>query len=60
MCLAGAACAELQNVEVGREHLFAEDGVDDGSFILLNGLDFAGGTDDDDVDYIYFDTQLRF
>jgi Alginate export len=47
-------------IKVGWEHLFAEDGVDDGSFILLNGLDFGGGTDDDDVEYIYFDTQLKF
>lgn len=39
---------------------FTGDGLAEGSFNDLNGLLFNGGTDDDDADYLYFETTLRF
>ena len=47
-------------VKVGWEHFFTGDAMQDGSFQFKNGLEFAGGKDDEDADYIYFDTQLKF
>ena len=44
----------------GWEHLFTGGGLEDGSFLHRNGLQFSGGTDDDDADYFYFDTGLKF
>ncbi|HIJ74805.1 MAG TPA: alginate export family protein [Candidatus Hydrogenedentes bacterium] len=41
-------------------HLFADDGVYDGSFVGWNGLLFNGGTDDDDGDYFRFETRVKF
>jgi len=45
---------------IGWEHLFTGDGLADGSFVHRYGLEFNGGTDDEDADYIYFDTGLKF
>ena len=47
-------------IKIGWEHLFTGDGLEDGSFINRQGLQLNGGTDDDDADYIYFDTQIKF
>ena len=46
--------------KVGWEHLFTGDGLEDGNFIHRYGLEFSGGTDNDDADYLYFDTGLKF
>lgn len=42
------------------EHLFVGDGLEEGQFFARNGLEFVGGTDDDDPDYVHFDVQLKF
>ena len=47
-------------IRIGWEHLFAGGGLYDGSFVKLNGLDLFAGTDDDDADYLYFDTSIKF
>jgi hypothetical protein len=46
--------------EAGYSHLFIENGAEQGSFNLYNGLGFEGGTDGDDADYVYFETKLAF
>lgn len=45
---------------IGWEHLFTGEGLEQGSFLHRYGLEFSGGTDDDDADYLYFDTGIRF
>jgi hypothetical protein len=47
-------------IKIGWEHMFTGDAMKDGNFQLLNGLDFTGGIDNEDADYLYFDTQLKF
>lgn len=42
------------------EHLFAGDGLDEGSFVYRNGLEFNGGTDTQDANYYAFDMALKF
>lgn len=42
------------------QHLFTADDVDEGNFILSNGLEFLGGTDSDDADYLSFETRITF
>jgi hypothetical protein len=42
------------------EHLFTGDGLAEGNFFAHNGLEFVGGTDDQDADYVHFDIQLTF
>lgn len=42
------------------EHLFTGDGLEQGNFFARNGLEFVGGTDDDDADYVHFDVQVKF
>ena len=42
------------------EHLFTGDGLEQGQFFARNGLEFVGGTDDQDADYIHFDVQVKF
>ncbi len=47
--------------EVGWAHFFAGDGVSDGQFSGGNGLTFIGGAnEDDDADYLYFETRIGF
>jgi hypothetical protein len=41
-------------------HLFAGDALEDGSFFANNGLVFAGGSDNDDGDFITLETRLCF
>ncbi len=47
-------------VKIGWEHLFAGDGLENGSFVKQNGLDLFSGTDDSDANYVYFDTGIKF
>ena len=47
-------------IKVGWEHIFSGDAMEDGSFIFKNGLEYCGGIDKDDADYIYFDTGIKF
>lgn len=54
------AYSEALTFEAGWSHLFVEDGLSQGSFNIGNGLTFEGGVDDDDADYFYFDTKLKF
>jgi hypothetical protein len=46
--------------QLGYSHFFSGDGMEDGHFIDLNGLGFAGGLDDDDADYFFFASELKF
>ncbi len=45
---------------VGWDHLFVGKGLEQGQFVQLNGLDFNGGTGNDDVDYVYFEMGISF
>lgn len=47
-------------ITAGWEHMFTGRGVDGGSYILNHGLEYAGGTNNRDADYIYFETGIRF
>lgn len=42
------------------EHLFTGKGLQDGNFIGRNGLDFIGGTNSKDTDYVQIETGIRF
>lgn len=44
----------------GWSHMFTGDGLRHGHFTQSNGLDFNGGTDDDAVDYFFFQTEVTF
>ncbi|MBP8129041.1 MAG: alginate export family protein [Candidatus Hydrogenedentes bacterium] len=44
----------------GWSHLFAGEGLRRGHFVQANGLDFNGGSDDDDADYFFFETGIIF
>jgi len=47
--------------EIGWAHFFADDGAADGQFVGGNGLSFVGGAgEDDDADYLYFETRIGF
>ena len=45
---------------VGWDHLFVGAGLEEGNFNSSNGLDFNGGSDGDDVDYLYVETGIFF
>ena len=47
-------------ITVGWEHMFTGRGVDGGSYIMKHGLEYAGGTNNRDADYIWFDTGIKF
>lgn len=42
------------------QHLFTDDNVDEGNFVFANGLEFLGGSDDDDTTYFAFESKLKF
>ena len=42
------------------DHMFVSDDVVDGNFIFANGLEFLGGSDSDDLNYVELETRLRF
>lgn len=44
----------------GRRHFLTGDGSHDGNFVDLNGLLHNGGTDDQDADYLYLESQVTF
>ncbi len=46
--------------EFGWSHMFVGDGLKEGSYVRWNGNLFAGGTDDDDVDYVYSGCKIYF
>ena len=46
--------------EVGWARLFVGHGLASGNFTSENGLEFNGGQDDDDADYLYTETRLKF
>jgi hypothetical protein len=46
--------------EAGYSHMFLGDGAAAGNFNIGNGLGFEGGTSDDDADYFYFETKIKF
>ncbi|MDZ4860599.1 MAG: alginate export family protein [Candidatus Hydrogenedentes bacterium] len=41
-------------------HMFVDDDVDEGNFVFANGLEFMGGSSDDDLDYFAVESRLRF
>ena len=41
-------------------HLFTGDGLSDGNYVSRNGLMYTGGSEDDDGDFITFETSLKF
>lgn len=47
-------------IEAGWAHLFTGDGLKDGNFVDFNGIGFNGGTDNEDADYLYLETSLKF
>ncbi len=47
-------------ISVGWEHLFTGAGMRDGNYVFKNGLAFSGGLDQDDADYLWIDTGLKF
>lgn len=44
----------------GWAHLFTGDGAEEGAFVSFNGLGFEGGTSDDDLDYLFLETEISF
>ncbi|MCF6286114.1 MAG: alginate export family protein [Candidatus Hydrogenedentes bacterium] len=52
--------SEDLSIKLVWEHLFHGDGLERGQFFARNGLEFVGGTDDDDGDYVHFDVQIKF
>jgi len=46
--------------EAGWAHLFVDDGLADGNFVVGNGLANWRGTDTDDADYLYVETKICF
>jgi hypothetical protein len=47
-------------IRIGWERIWPGDGIRDGSFVLKNGHELLAGTDDDPMNYVYFDTQILF
>ncbi|MFA6240231.1 MAG: alginate export family protein [Candidatus Hydrogenedentales bacterium] len=41
-------------------HLFAGDGLTDGGYFQFNGTAFSGGSDDQDADYVFLMSVLKF
>ncbi len=48
------------SIALAWEHLFTGDGLEKGQFFARNGLEFVGGTDGEDADYVHFDVQVKF
>jgi hypothetical protein len=47
-------------IKIGWEHIFIQDGMSGGNFLMRNATRHSGGTDDRDGDYVYFDMGLKF
>ena len=52
--------SEALQFTIGWDHLFVGDGLRQGHFTVANGLDFNGGSREDDADYFYFETGISF
>ncbi len=48
------------SIDIQWEHLFPSDGLRQGQFLARNGLEFVGGTDDNDADYLHLNFQVKF
>ena len=46
--------------EVGYAHFFTGNGLAEGNFVNSNGLEFNGGSKDDDANYFYAETSVKF
>jgi len=46
--------------EAGWSHLFTGDGLLEGNYCDYHGLEFNGGTDQDDADYLYVEAKVTF
>lgn len=46
--------------ETGWHHFFADDGLTQGNYTDFHGLLFSGGTDNQDTDYVYVQSKLKF
>ncbi len=44
----------------GYAHLFVDDGIEDGNWVNLNGLAQLAAPDDDDLDYVFVETEISF
>jgi len=54
------AYSEDLEFEVGYARFFSGDGIEDGNFSAGNGQLFIGTSDDDDMNYAYFQTKISF
>ena len=52
--------SEDLSFKAGYAHFFSDDGATDGQFVTANGLGFSGGSSDDDADYLFLETVLKF
>ncbi len=52
--------SEDLSLECGWAHMFVDDGLEDSNYVSNNGLRRRIGTDDDDADYLYFETKISF
>ena len=48
------------SIDMQWEHLFPGDGLRQGQFLARNGLEFVGGTDDNDADYLHLNFHVKF
>ncbi|HNR30494.1 MAG TPA: alginate export family protein [Candidatus Hydrogenedentes bacterium] len=44
----------------GWAHLFADDGIEEGNLVGLNGLAPLVADEDEDIDYLFLETEIRF
>lgn len=47
-------------VSIGWEHFFPGGALNDGAYVMANGLRNAGGSATDDADYLWIDTGIKF
>lgn len=60
MLWARYAYSDDVSLTVTWEHLFVGEGLSQGHYFARNGLQFVGGTDNADADYLHFDLIVRF
>ncbi len=54
------AYSEDLSFGAGWAHMFVDDGVEDDNFVLSHGTELIGVGDDDDFDYLFFETRVKF
>ncbi len=54
------AYSEDLSFKFGYSHFFTEDGIEEGTLSTGNGQFAFAATDDDDLDYVYVEAELRF